>query len=275
MAKDPNAPQTPEGLTVLSYNIHKGFSAAGRRFVLEPMREVLHRTAADVVMLQEVVGSHADPARRLGHGQTSSQFEFLADTLWPHYAYGQNALYPDGHHGNALLSRYPILSWENIDISSHPFESRGLLHAVIHPSGWPLPLHLICLHLALLEFGRARQIGWLCERVASHVPGHEPLLIAGDFNDWRHRGGLLLEHELGVHEVHKTLHGRYARTFPAQLPLLHLDRIYVRGLETRSAAALGGTPWTDLSDHRPVICTVAPISAGHGIRGRKVTRHGT
>ncbi len=253
-------PKDPQSLRVLSYNIHKGFSAAGRRFVLEPIRRMLHETKADVVLLQEVIGSHATHANRVDGWPTETQFEFLADSVWPHFAYGRNAVYPEGHHGNAILSRYPIGSWENIDVSSHPLESRGLLHATIQPDGWSQPLHLLCVHLALVEFGRGRQIQWMCQRVASHVSANEPLLIAGDFNDWRHLGGRKLERELGVREVHKTLHGRYARTFPSVLPLLHLDRIYVRGLEPQFGMAFTGRLWNELSDHCPVICDVAPMT---------------
>jgi hypothetical protein len=59
------------------------------------------------------------------------QHEFIADSVWHEVAYGKNAVSHHGHHGNAVLSRYPIIAHENLDISAHAFESRGLLHCTI------------------------------------------------------------------------------------------------------------------------------------------------
>ena len=42
-------------------------------------------------------------------------------------------------------------------------------------------------------------------------------------------------------------------TFPARLPLLQLDRIYVRGLQPRSAVVPHGAVWRRMSDHLPLI----------------------
>ena len=115
-------------LSVLTYNMHKGFSGDGRRnFVLPRMREALAASAADVVFLQEAQGEHRQHAVRVEQWPAASQFEFIADSLWPHHAYGKNALYDHGHHGNAILSCYPLLEWENVDVSPYPFAaSRSL-----------------------------------------------------------------------------------------------------------------------------------------------------
>src|SRR3989338_3836062 len=112
-------------LRVLSYNIHKGFSAGSRRFLLDAMREAIEIVHADIVLLQEVQGEHTGHLSRIPAYPSAAQFEFLADRLWPHYAYGKNAVYQHGHHGNAILSKYPILFHENIDVSTNRLESRG------------------------------------------------------------------------------------------------------------------------------------------------------
>src|SRR5690606_5729050 len=101
--------------------------------------------------------------------------------LWPHYAYGKNAIYKSGHHGNAILSKYPFKYWENIDISSSQYASRSILHGVIDLPGKDVPLHTLCVHMGLFQAERSRQIKTLIERIESHVPHDEPLLIAGDF----------------------------------------------------------------------------------------------
>lgn len=60
------------------------------------------------------------------------QLEALADKQWPHFAYGRNAVYDNGHHGNAILSRYPIRETSNFDVSQHSTESRGVLSCTLH-----------------------------------------------------------------------------------------------------------------------------------------------
>jgi endonuclease/exonuclease/phosphatase family metal-dependent hydrolase len=66
------------------------------------------------------------------------QYEFLADSIWPQYAYGKNVVYPHGDHGNAVMSKYPILYHRNHDASVEGPEKRGLLHCVLHipARGW-------------------------------------------------------------------------------------------------------------------------------------------
>ena len=46
----------------------------------------------------------------------TTQFEFLADSIWSHYAYGKNAIYQHGHHGNAILSELPFAISNNVDV---------------------------------------------------------------------------------------------------------------------------------------------------------------
>jgi endonuclease/exonuclease/phosphatase family metal-dependent hydrolase len=45
-------------LTVMTVNIHKGFTALNRRFILPELRDAVRKVGADVVFLQEVMGSH-------------------------------------------------------------------------------------------------------------------------------------------------------------------------------------------------------------------------
>ena len=114
--------------TVATYNIHKGFSQLNRRMVIHELKERLHGLDPDVLFLQEVVGGHERHALRYREWPVRPQHEFIADTLWQEVAYGKNAEYDHGHHGNALLSRFPIPRHENVDISAHQCESRGMLH---------------------------------------------------------------------------------------------------------------------------------------------------
>ncbi len=237
-----------ETLRIATYNIHKGFSNFNRRMILHDVRDRLRMLDADLIFLQEVQGSNE--VHGLHHTLwTAPQHEYLADSVWSDTAYGKNSVYEEGHHGNAILSRFPILNWENEDVSAHPLERRGLLHCELDVPGWDQRLHCVCVHLGLFSRWRAQQARALCDRIDRMVPHDAPLVIAGDFNDWQQRLSNLLRERLDVHEVFEATKGRPARSFPAGLPLLSLDRIYVRGLRVKSARMMHGKAWSKLSDH--------------------------
>ena len=245
-----------ETLHVATYNIHKGFSFFRRRMVIHDVREHLRQLNADLVFLQEVQGNHDRHARRFHNWPAQPQHEFLADSVWTDFAYGRNAVYDDGHHGNAILSRFPIVRWDNQDISAHRFESRGLLHCEIEVPGWDELLHCICVHLALTAGHRNRQMRLLQTRIEQLVPRAAPLIIAGDFNDWTQNAQQGLARSLGLREAFESMHGHPARSFPAALPLLQLDRIYVRGFNVRDARVHHGHPWARVSDHAALTSTL-------------------
>ncbi|BCT97255.1 EEP domain-containing protein [Lysobacter helvus] len=241
-------------LTVLTLNAHMGFDLLNRRFVLHELREAVRSVSADLVFLQEVMGENARHAKRHAAWPAATQYDFLADTLWPHAAYGRNAVYPHGHHGNALLSKHPIAAHRNRDVSIQGHEERGLLHAEIAIPGSPV-LHAICVHLGLRESHRREQLRLLSAVVHDEIPADAPLVIAGDFNDWRVRGHALVK-ACGLREVFEAANGRVARTFPARLPLLPVDRIYVRNVEAHAPRVLSARPWSHLSDHAPLAVEV-------------------
>lgn len=238
-----------DSLHVVTFNIHKGFSQLRGRMAVHELRETLHGLGADLVFLQEVQGLSLRHARRHENWPDRPQYEFLADSLWSDFAYGRNAVYDEGHHGNAILSKFPITRWDNEDVSQSRFERRGLLHCEIEVPGWPQPLHCINVHLALLAMWRRRQIERLRERIDRLVPPDAPLIIAGDFNDWTRRTGRGLRLPLGLTEVFEHTSGRPARSFPAVMPLLNLDRIYTRGFRVKLAHAHHGRHSARLSDH--------------------------
>lgn len=244
-------PARSREIHVLTYNIHKGYCTGRRRFVLDSMRQRIAETGADIVFLQEIHGTAlpSEDKRRKFSYPDQPHFEYLADKAWPHFAYGRNAIYRKGDHGNAILSMHPFISWENIDVSLFPRSSRSILHGVIDLAGHRKPLHTLCVHLGLLEQERREQLQALTRRIAQHVPRDEPMIIAGDFNDWRRRAEHHLHDDLALEELFVTLQGRHARTFPVFAPLLPVDRIYYRGLLPVACRRLAHGHWRDLSDH--------------------------
>ena len=236
------------------------------------MRLALHAIDADILFLQEVQDRNERLVRHRGYPK-STQLDFLATSGYEHCAYGMNAVYPHGHHGNAILSRHPIGHFTNHDISDHALEKRGLLHAVARPPrSKGRDVHLICVHLGLIKRSRVRQARFLIDFVEQEIPKKAPIIIAGDFNDWQRGVDTLLHEELDVEEVggvseappprslldllapwrHNTKPS-VARTFPSFAPWFTLDRIYVRGFRVLSTEVPRGIAWARRSYHMPLI----------------------
>jgi len=244
-------------ISVLTYNIHKGYCSGNRRFVLQAMRERIAETGADIVFLQEIHGSVSKSRRKRRRFSYPDQphFEYLADECWPHYAYGRNAIYRKGDHGNAIMSQFPFAHWENIDVSFFPRSSRSILHGIVEIPSLKSRLHVMCVHLGLLERERKAQLEMLTQRINEHVPSDEPMIIAGDFNDWRMRAEQHLHADLNLNELFVTMRGHHARTFPAWAPVLPVDRIYFRGLKPVDCSRFSRGHWRDLSDHAALFGT--------------------
>lgn len=241
-------------IRVVSYNIHKGFTWSNSKLILNEIKHIVRQSNADLVLLQEVMGLNGNHAN--SKNAIATQFEYLADQVWSHYAYGQNAVYEGGDHGNAILSHFPIQEWKNTNISTNRFEQRGFLYAKVEvPESTDQKsvgqiIHLVCLHLDLLERGRRKQIQNLCEFIKKSIPAHEPLIVAGDFNDWSGRVSDEFLARANMTEVFKSLNGRYELSFPAVYPFLSLDRIFVKNIKIIEGKILH--EGHGLSDHVPL-----------------------
>jgi endonuclease/exonuclease/phosphatase family metal-dependent hydrolase len=239
-------------MRILSYNIHKGFSVGNRALVLEEIRHAIRATHADILCLQEVVGKNNRHAASFDKW-VDTQFEFLADKVWHYHAYGKNAVYDHGHHGNAILSKVPFVQHGNHDVSIMPFSHRGILHAVTEDS-----VHIMCAHFGLVAIERRFQLKRLIA-LLEKIPVSAPLIIAGDFNDWNEKSHRELI-KVGLSEALQDNVGRVQKTFPARWPVLRMDRIYYRNLELKNAQRLDSLAWRQLSDHCPLFAEFSRLT---------------
>lgn len=235
-------------LTLTTWNIHKGFSQFNRRLMVHELRERLRALGPELVFLQEVQGLHLGHGARHADWPERPQHEFLAEDVWHASAYGRNVVYDHGHHGNAILSAYPILDSHNQDVTHYRFERRGLLHCSLDVPGFAQPVHCVCVHLSLFGRSRRLQMEALVRQLERLIPADAPLIVAGDFNDWNNRVADILAHRLHMHEAFTDAQ-RPARSFPAVLPLFRLDRVYVRGFRVIRREVHQGSPWSRISDH--------------------------
>jgi endonuclease/exonuclease/phosphatase family metal-dependent hydrolase len=246
-------------LRVATYNIHKGVRGVGPRKRLEIHNLVLGIEAldADLVYLQEVRSFHHREARRFPDTHLGWPRMPQADYLAPDgyaVAYRTNAVTRHGEHGNALLSRWPLGEIGHHDVSDHRFEQRGLLHVPVRWGGGTL--HAIVAHLGLIHASRVRQVEQIAAFIAAEVPGDEPLIIAGDFNDW----GEKLDPAMVAMGLQRAGLGTAPapRTFPSRVPVFALDRMYTRGMRCVSTFVPRGTAWARMSDHLPLVAEFEP-----------------
>jgi endonuclease/exonuclease/phosphatase family metal-dependent hydrolase len=234
-------------LRVATYNIHKGVQGVGpaRRLEIHNLALAIETLDADIVCLQEVRATNRREAQYFTGWPDLPQAEFLAPEGYE-AAYRTNAVTRHGEHGNALLSRWPIIQHRHEDMSDHRFEQRGLLHVEVLVAS--VAVHVIVVHFGLIPSSRVRQTEQLKRYIAREVPLHAPVVVAGDFNDW----GTRVRNMLHVDSLH-AFEGPRTRTYPSRLPVAQLDHIYARGMHPLSLAAPRGRVWSRMSDHLPLI----------------------
>jgi|694.fasta_scaffold44087_5 endonuclease/exonuclease/phosphatase family metal-dependent hydrolase len=264
-------------LKVATYNIHKGVQGVGpgRRLEIHNLGLAIEQLDADIVCLQEVRKVHRREEKYFKHWPEMPQAEFLAP---PGYQaiYKTNAVTRHGEHGNALLSRWPVVSHRHEDMSDHRFEQRGLLHVEIQvgeihvgeihrgalqvashgtpnttaqaKQSLPLNVHVIVVHLGLIPASRVRQVEQLQHYIEREVPSESPLLVAGDFNDW----GTRVTKMMRMQNL-KEWEGAKYPTYPSRLPIVQLDHVYAKGLSPVSQMVPHGKIWRQMSDHLPLV----------------------
>jgi endonuclease/exonuclease/phosphatase family metal-dependent hydrolase len=243
-------------LRVATYNIHKGVCGLGpgQRLEIHNLGASLQTLDADVLFLQEVSHVHETHARRFRHHThpwpAMGQADFLAHHGHTHVAYRSNAYTRHGEHGNALLSRWPLGAVAHVDVSDHRFEQRGLLHVPFEWQG--TRVHAIVVHLGLIHASRLRQVQRISSFVQSQLANHEPLIVAGDFNDWSEQLDSSMT-AMGLVRAGSPAQTKMLRTFPARFPVWALDRIYTRGFRCLHTFTPHERSWKRLSDHLPLL----------------------
>jgi endonuclease/exonuclease/phosphatase family metal-dependent hydrolase len=224
-------------LRVMTWNIH---GAVGRnpRFDLARVVDYVQKHQPDIVALQEI------DSRRAREAGMADPFDVLRDALGTYGAHAHAISTADGDYGQALISRWPLASTSVHDISFPEREPRRAISAdIATPMG---PLRVIATHLGLSLRERHRQARILLDLLGSP---DSPVVLLGDFNDWFWAGSIrrTLEHVLPSCTHH--------RTFPAWLPLLQLDRIFVSAAVGLAASRTDPVA-RSLSDHLPVIAEI-------------------
>ena len=232
---------------IATYNIHKGRGMDGR-VRIERILRVLREVEADIIALQEVINHEERSAEE-------HQACYLAEQLGYFYSVGETRKHRDAVYGNVTLSRWKFDKSRHIDLSVAGREPRGALRTDISVGGEIL--HVFNVHLGTAVRERRAQARMIDERLlkALDVPGHR--IVMGDFNDWNH--GLVTK--TLASEFHLTdlaAHLPRTRGYPALLPLVHLDHIYLdHELRIERARFQRNRLSLMASDHLPLVAEVA------------------
>lgn len=231
-------------MRIFSYNIHKGVGGRDRRYLLDRTIELIESENPDIICLQEVV-------RKAPHYRKDDQPRMLAERLFSEdWLYQLNVHYRQGGYGNLLLSRWPITVQHQISLQLNKRKPRGAQLATIEtPEG---KLGVVNMHLGLAEKERDWQIRHLLEHRLFRDFDDLPLMLMGDYNDWRNQ---LEKGCFASDDWQQVTHppSRF-RSFPAWLPVGSLDKAFCRGqIEIRHAKILRNQLAQRASDHLPLV----------------------
>jgi endonuclease/exonuclease/phosphatase family metal-dependent hydrolase len=239
-------------ISVMTYNVH---SCIGTDRKLSPLRiaEVIDRCNADIVALQELDAG-------LPRTQMIDQAHLIAMTLEMSFHFHSSIHLKEGGYGNAILSRGDIRLIKAGAVPTDPLhpslERRGAVWTEVELRGHKV--QVLGTHFGLNRGERVKQ--------ARSITGHEwlehpecghPVILCGDFNAMMgsHVYRLLTQH---LHDVQRGVKGRLPRgTWPAQLPLMRIDHMFVsRDVKVRQVL-VPKTPLTRVaSDHLPLVVTL-------------------
>ena len=227
---------------VVTYNIHTCVGV-DRRYDPGRIAAVLHEIDADIACLQEV------DARR-GTGRYADQWAYLGEATGCRVVLGAGVPVENGRFGNAILTRFPVLTAQSMDLTVACYEPRGAIDADLLLGD--RVLRVIATHFGLRAGERRLQANRLMAALAGTVPQrrHEAdaVLLMGDLNEWRGRSGAIrvFDRRLGPSAAE--------RTFPSWLPVLALDRIYADGPAVLREIGVYRSPLARLaSDHLPLV----------------------
>ena len=243
IAWDPPRPPPADlyPLRVLTYNIHQGFDLEGRPG-LEQIARTIEAQDAQIVGLQEV------PRGWLINGGVDA-LSWLGRRLEMHTAWGPAA---DPLWGNAILSRYPIVSVANRPMPNNDALTfdRAFLTVEIDTPGEPIQVVITHLH----HIGREPQ--HRLPQVQALVDGvnwSRPTILLGDLNAQPHHRELRILTRSGLFTSERPV-----PTFPADRPRRQID--YVLTTDHFKLAETWAVS-TTASDHLPLLALLVPRDA--------------
>ena len=244
---DPKSATTPRfasgrhQIRVMTYNIHVGVGM-DKKLDLPRIAAVINDQHADLVGLQEV-------DRGVERTQRIDEIAELAKLTHMDYAFAFNLKYQGGQYGVAILSRYPIRSFDHrLYKNTREAERRGFIRAEVNVGGQTV--NFVTTHLDYqYEDGRVFEAEQLLDALKD-VKG--PLIVVGDFNDIPMGGAYKLMSDQFADSWMESGVSDQGLSYPADKPAKRIDYILSRRtdhIRTKKAWTVS----TLASDHVPVV----------------------
>ncbi|MCQ2424987.1 MAG: endonuclease/exonuclease/phosphatase family protein [Lachnospiraceae bacterium] len=164
----PETEKLPVTLKIGSYNIKNGLDV-GYDYTL--LADDIVNAGLDVCGLQEV------DRKTARNGNRDTMKLLSRATGYEYYEFSKAIPYQGGEYGTAILSRYPIVSFEVIPLESDGYEQRSLGHAVLDVDGTLVDYFNTHLSYENKET-RAKQFLTLAEQIAKT----DRWILTADFN---------------------------------------------------------------------------------------------
>jgi len=241
----------PGAFRVMTYNIHYGDPD------LSKIAAVVCSSGADVVGLQEVDAHWSERSAWVDEAAE------IATTCGMEFRYGPiydlpplEAAKPNRQFGVAILTRHPIVSWDNHLLTrlstqqdAAPKPMPGFLEVTVEVDGSRVDIFATHLDYRPDPSVRKTQVAEMLAIIGS---GRRPTILVGDMNAPPEREelaplfGRLRDAWTGQSDL--------GFTYPSDAPVRRIDYVFVGGgLRAVSARVLN----TTASDHRPVVAEVA------------------
>lgn len=218
-----------------TYNIRHA-CGIDERVDLDRIAQVIAGLQADIIGLQEV----DDGWSRSG---MVDQARYLADQLGMQYVFGTAFSRGSSRFGNAVLSRYPIVFWDQFRLPSVK-EPRTLVRTRIDLGGQDIEFCNVHLGLSVGE-----RLGHINEIIIPTLESIWPLILVGDFNS-RPDSPEALRLRTILADI-CPLKGYY--TYPSSRPDERIDYIMVSG---QISPVEAGVISSGASDHCPLAATL-------------------
>lgn len=231
----------PKTLRILTYNIHHGEGLDGKVDLIR-ISELITNLQADIVCLNEV---DKGVARTKGRDLTAE----LAALTRMTGVFSNNYHYQGGEYGNAILSRYPVISSRNTHFKMlRPGEQRGILQVRIDAGGREVVF--MATHIDYRPDDTERLMN--VDEIFGLLAGYQgkTVIVAGDFNDTPGRA------------VHTKMKERFrdaweeagqgdGLTIPVKKPTKRIDYIWLEKNAPLQVKEIT-VPYTEASDHLPL-----------------------
>lgn len=231
-------------IRAMTYNIRQALGVDGQRRPDRILR-ILNEARADLIALQEV----SDPTGQAVAGEPLRFYSRETGLLGIAAPTNGQGARP---YGNVLLSKWPILESQAIDLTVSGREPRNAIRAILQrPNG---RVRVIATHLGLSLGERRIQTNALATLVAEDL--EIPTILLGDLNEWRGRSRRAWRFARLLETAEQP------RSFPSRWPVLPLDQIWTRHHRGHSKVFALRTGEAGIaSDHLPVIADIKLAAA--------------